>query len=283
MLADRAIDYARLDACGYPSPDTTGVPAGTVLTAVSSISCSNETINAVSTTGSVNIGNNCTITNSRIIGEIVVAAGVTGVVLTHDELSGAYTGTPTNPTCSYNSSTGAGGNNSDLVWEGAPTGVTLEHVYLHCAVEPFNGNGIVKNSYAISDECWGPCGSSTTTHNEAAYIAGGNDPSQPGTDLEHDTFINPFSQTAAVFGDDHAYGPLSNFTANNNLVASGGDAIDTTVPGDGSQNITITNNRYSFAYNAKMSYGPGLNCAVTTWSGNVRDDNLRPLNDGCER
>jgi hypothetical protein len=244
-----------------------------VLTAVSSISCSNITINAVSTTGPVSIGNNCTITNSRIIGEIVVVKGVTGVVLTHDELSGAYTGTPTNPTCSYNPSTGAG-NNSDIVWEGAPTGVTLNYVYLHCAAEPFNGNGIVKNSYAISDECWGPCGSSTTTHNEAAYIAGGTG-SQPGTDLEHDTFINPFSQTAAVFGDDHAYGPLYNFTANNNLIASGADGIDSGVPGDGNVNITITNNRFSYVYG--MTTTGGENCAVTNWSGNYRDDTLAPL------
>jgi hypothetical protein len=264
------ISYASLDGCGYPSPNTTGVPGGTSLTAVSSIYCSNTTINAVYTTGPVTLGNNCAITNSRIIGDgIVVTSGVTGVVLTHDEISGSYTGSPSSPTCTSQTS-------SDILWEGAPSGLTLNYDYLHCAAEPFNGNGIVKNSYIISDECWGPCGSSSTTHNEAVYIAGGNDGSQPGSDLEHNTLLNPWGQVAAVFGDDHAFGPLHNFTVNNNLVASGGDAVDSGIPGNGNTNITVTNNRFSYVYRADMPTAPPW-CGYEIWSGNYRDDTLASI------
>jgi len=70
------VNYSSLDGCGYPSPNTTGVPAGTTLTAVSSISCTNKTIDAESTSGSVTIGSNCTITDSRLTGgQITCRAG----------------------------------------------------------------------------------------------------------------------------------------------------------------------------------------------------------------
>jgi hypothetical protein len=265
------ISYASLDACGYPSPNTTGVPAGTTLTSVSSISCTNKTINAVSTTGSVSIGSNCTITNSRMTGgQITVQSGVTNVQLTHDEISGHYTGTPTNPTCTYNSSTGSGGATSAILWEGAASGLTLNYDYLHCAAEPFNGNGTVQNSYIIADECWGPCMTSSTTHNEAAYIPGGG---SGGTVLDHNTLLNPYSQTAGVFGDDHAWGPISNLTVNNNLVAAGGDngAIATGDTGDGNSNVKITNNRLSYVYSNSMPTGGDT---AASWSGNYRDDTL---------
>ena len=184
------INYSALDNCGYPSPDTTGVPAGTTLTSVGSINCSNETLNAVSTTGNVTLGNNCIITNSRLMGgQITVGSGISGVQLTHDEISGPYTGTPTDPTCSND-------NSSDVLWEGSASGLTMNYDYLHCAAEPFNGNGVVKNSYIIADECWGPCGSSSTTHNEALYIPGGG---SGGTDVDHDTILNPWPQTAGIF------------------------------------------------------------------------------------
>jgi hypothetical protein len=273
------ISYSNLDACGYPSPNTTGVPPGTSLTTVASINCSNQTINAVYTTGSVTLGNNCTITNSRMTGgQITVQAGITGVQLTHDEISGPYVGSPTSPTCTYSSSNG---NSSDILWEGVPSGITLNYDYLHCAAEPFNGNGTVKNSYIISDECWGPCGSSSTTHNEAVYIAGGNGSSQPGSTLDHNTILNPYGQTAGIFGDDHAWGPIHNLTIKNNLVADGGDngAIATGCAGDGNTNVNITNNRLSYVYDTAMAsggYGSG-----GSWTGNYRDDTLATVSVAC--
>ena len=90
MPGSRTVNFASLDACGYPSPNTTGVR-------------------------------------------------------------------PTAAACSYSSSNG---NDYDGVGGGgAASGLQLNCDYLHCAAEPFYGNGIVRNSYIISDECWGPCGS----------------------------------------------------------------------------------------------------------------------------
>ena len=273
MLNGGSPDYASLDACGYPSPDTTGVPAGTSLTTVGSINCANETINAVYTTGGVTIGSNCTITNSRLIGDIVVQAGPANVNLSHDELSGPHTGSPTSPSC-------LGNIDSDMLWEGNGADLTLNYDYLHCAAEPFNGGGVVENSYVISDECWGPCGSSGTTHNEAFYIAGGQGSGETAGDLEHNTILNPWPQTAGIFGDDHAYGPIRNLTINNNLIADGGDngAIPTGCQGDGNTNVNITNNRLSYAYDASMASG---GFGGGSWTGNYRDDTGAIVGAAC--
>jgi hypothetical protein len=270
--------FAALDTCGYPSPNTTGVPVGTRLRPVSSINCTNTTVDAVSTSGPVTIGSGCTITNSRIIGAVVVRDGVTGVKLTNDEISGPYTGTPLSPTCTYDPKSGDGGATSAVTGEGVASALTLDHDYLHCAAEPFNGNGIVTNSYLIADECWGPCGNNkTTTHNEAIYIAGGG---SGGTDIEHNTILNPWPQTAGIFGDDHSWGPIQNLTINDNLVAAGGDngAITVGCKGDHNSNVNITNNRLSFIYDRSMptgGYGGG------SWSGNVRDDTGATVSANC--
>lgn len=271
--------FAALDACGYPSPNTTGVPAGRHLRPVGSINCTNTTVDAVSTSGPVTIGSGCTITNSRITGAIVVHNGVTNVNLSHDEISGPYAGTPLSPTCTYDPNSGAGGATSAVTGEGVASALTLDHDYLHCAAEPFNGNGVVTNSYLIADECWGPCGASkTTTHNEAVYIAGGGG---GGSMLQHNTLLNPWPQTAGIFGDDHSWGPIRNLTINDNLVAAGGDngAIAVGCKGDGNSNVKITDNRLSFVYDKSMAsggYGSG-----GAWSGNFRDDTGATLSAAC--
>jgi len=267
------LNTADLDVCGYPSMDSTGPPAGTNLTPVSNVNCSNETINAISTSVSVTLGMNCIIENSRLTGGLIGGSNtqsLSGVQLLHDEISGPYTGSPTSPNCSYNSSNGSGGNSSDILWEGSATGITLDYDYLHCAAESYNGNGTIENSYIIADECWGPCGSSSTTHNEAIYIAGGGN---GGTNIEHNTILNPWPQTAGIFGDDHAYGPIHNLTINNNLIADNDDngAVAYGNAGDGDTNITVTNNRFAFVYNANMPIGGGT--AASTWCSNYQDSN----------
>jgi hypothetical protein len=262
--------FAALDDCGYPSPNTTGVPAGTTLRPVGSINCTNTKVEAVSTGGPVTIGSNCTITNSRIVDGIVVHDGVTNVNLTHDEISGAYSGTPVAPTCTYNPRSGAGGAQSAVLGEGVASALTLDHDYLHCAAEPFNGNGTVKNSYIISDECWGPCGSGSSTHNEAVYIAGGGG---GGSVLEHNTLLNPWPQTAAIFGDDHAYGPIHDLSITGNIVAAGGDngAIVTGKAGDGNSGVIVKDNRLSSVFSRSMPAGGDPGAA---WADNYRDDTL---------
>jgi hypothetical protein len=137
---------------------------------------------------------------------------------------------------------------------------------MYNCTECWSGVGTVKDSYAISN------GVINGAHYEAVYLPGGT--SAP-TDLEHNTFLNPHNQTAGIFGDDHAWGPMHNITINNNHVAAGGDngAIVTGCNGDGNTNITVTNNRLSYMYDSSMFQGSS-NLQSTTWSNNYRDDSL---------
>ncbi len=272
-VGSATINYSSLDACGYPSPNTTG-PRITPTAASGTVTC--DSTHAVSgksfNASQLSMGNGCTITDSKISGGIggSVTNGLTGVVISYTEIAGAYTGTATNPTCTYtNNSGGTGGVTSDILWEGAATGVHVDHSYLHCAAEPFNGNGVVSDSYILSDECWGPCGSGSTTHNEGVYLAGGG---SGGSDFEHNTILNQFGQTAGFFGDDHAFGPIKNLTVNNNLIAAGqsNGAIVVGNSGDGDVNVVITNNRLSFVYDANMVITGST--AAATWCGNFKDD-----------
>jgi hypothetical protein len=278
ISSSTTLDYAALDRCGYPSPNTAGVPSGTTLTPVSSINCTNTTIDSVTTTGDVNVGNNCKIQNSKISG-VAIDDGVTGVQFLHDEITGPYTGSSGSPNCTFSQGSGnnpGSGNEYDVHAMGAADAVTVDHSYLHCAAEPFNGNGIVKDSYIISDECWGPCNSdpSTTTHNEAVYIAGGNNAAKDGSYLDHNTTVMMWEQTASIFGDDHAFGPIRNLTVIDNLiVANDADHLHTTNTNSGNIGITIQNNRYAFV-SSTAPFGtnnPSIPLTATQWCGNFSD------------
>jgi hypothetical protein len=143
------------------------------------------------------------------------------------------------------------------------TGIRLQ---MYNCSECWSGVGTLQDSYAISDA------TISGAHYEAVYLPGGT---TTPTHLEHDTLVNPHNQTAAIFGDDHAWGPMHNVTITNNLVAAGGDngAIVTGCSGDGNTNIVVTHNRISFAYDASRNQG-GSNAAGTLWTGNYLDDTL---------
>jgi len=254
----------QLVACGYPDPSTTGVPAGTSLTDSGSIyaGTAGEVISGENISGSVTIAaDNVTITDSRIVQSgasdtaiVHIPAGVTGTKITHTEIAGSYSDSTCTSPAAYDVLNASG----DIV---------LDHDYLHCAAEPMNGLGTVTNSYIIAD------GDIPGAHYEAIYVPGG---STSPTDIDHNTLLNPHSQTAGIFGDDHAWGPIHNLTINDNLVADGGDngAIATGQAGDGNTNVTITNNRLSYVYDSSMS--AGLSTAAT-WTDNYRDDTLAPV------
>lgn len=275
LVGSGVISYSSLDACGYPSPNTTGVPAGTTLTSKASVNCTNTTVNAISTSD-ITIGSNCTLTNSRITGEVMIN-GATNVRISHTEISGAYTGTPANPACSYSGTGGTTGQDYALVNFSDATDLIADHLYLHCAAEAFNGVGQISDSYIISDECYGPCDSGNTTHNEAAYVPGGGSTANATTVFDHNTLLSPWDQTAALFGDDHAFGPIHNLTINNNLLATAGTNGPIAVggAGDGNTGINITNNRLSYVYDVDMPvFGSGSARPEQdgSWCGNYRDD-----------
>ena len=289
------VDPQDLDACGYPSPcqypctDTastaTGVPAGTELTNVSSISCgANQTIkdvNFVGSTSDISInGPNCTIEDSHIEGtdpnagengDQIIGSGQSGFTLLHDELSGTMSGT----TC------------TDPYANGVQGEATIEYSYIHCVAEGVNYDINLSNDFIISD---GPCEyygsggtggtgcSSAPAHYEATYLNGGGRTAE--VTYNHNTLINPNWQTSAVFGDDHYQPPLTNWTVENNLIGAASPTIEVGCMGDDESGIVITGNRFAFfsTNSPTASTGsipdPEINSLATTWTGNFLDGNL---------
>ena len=265
-------NYAALDACGYPSPDTAGIPAGTTLTPIAQaklpagaswsggeldISGNNVTVTGVSiTNGNVHItGVNDTLSDSLITGdgnpEVLIYHGASNTVMDHDEVEA--------PTSTIGAINNAGGQS-----------FTITNSYLHDNCTGVLGVGVTaKNNYMITD------GNVPGCHVEDAYIPGGKN--QPATDYEHNTLLNPLGQTAAIFLDNHCCGSgNSNITENNNLMAGGGYITYGDSNGDGSSNIVITNNRFSRLYYPDGGYygAEVQNDAATTFSGNIWDDTL---------
>lgn len=283
--------------CGYPDPlsGNAGVPPGTSLAPVGSINCTGGTsgsprvINAVNDSGNISVASHCHINNSYITGQnITLTGGLTDVQFNNDNISGQASGDPVSSHCTFtNNDAGSNGNSSDILWEGNGSGISITNSYLHCAAEPLNGQTQATGTYIISDECWGSCGSSNhacsfnpaqncgTTHNEAVYFDG-----SVGADnglFNNDVFLEPYGQTAAFFGDDHAFGPVQGLTLENSLIAGGwgsNGAIATGAIGDGNINVLVTNNRISFLYSS--SQGCGANNPTST--GDLRDDTLAAFN-----
>lgn len=273
-------DYAAMAACGFPTPATTGVPPGTSLTPIThaalpsgatwsteydelDITGNNVTISGVSIQGKIHItGVNDTVENSLVDSSdtqqpaILVYNGASNTTISHDELE-------------------APSSQQGVINDGGRTPLVLENSYLHGNCTGALGvNMTVKDNYIISDtDPGGVC------HDEAIYVPGGDDTATEPTVIEHNTLLNPFDQTAAVFLDDHAFGTNHNVTITDNLMAGGGYVTYGDQNGDGATNISITNNRYSRLYFSDGGhFGPDtLNRPATTWSGNVWDDTLKPV------
>lgn len=90
-----------------------------------------------------------------------------------------------------------------------------------------------------------------------------------GWRIEHNTILNPHSQTAAVWIGDPRYSPSEGVLANN-LLAGGGYTVYAG-PGTGA-GLRVTNNVFSRRYFARIGYwGPvtSWSSAGNVWSGNV--------------
>lgn len=261
-------DFAALSACGFPTPSSTGVPAGTTLTPVAQaalpagatyssgeldITGSNITLSALSIPGGVHInGVNDTIKNSTIAGEVLVYNGDDNTTLDHDEIT-AHSSTD-------GSVNGASGHL-----------VTITNSYLHDNCTGLLGAKLdVENDYIITDSsaCAG-----NGAHVEDLYIASGSN--EGPILIQHNTLLNPLDQTAAVFLDDHAGGcGNSNVTINGNILAGGDYPQYGDNNSDCSTNIKVTNNRFSRLYFPDGGvFGPDAeNTAATTFTQNVWDD-----------
>lgn len=290
MSSNNQPSPATLDACGYPSPNTTGVPAGVTLTPVASanlpagaswsgntltISGDNVTVSGLSINGTVSIsGSNDTLTDSKIVAgdgaDLVLVHGTSGNTISNSEIDGE-------------SSTSNSGFCGRAIHMAGSVSVTVDHVQVANCADGVVGISHTTNSYIYVNVVY--CGAGATgaacSHDEPIYLPGGN--GSVSQTIEHNTLLNAMNQVAGVFGDDHAYGPLSNVTINGNLVAdqASNGAITTGKPGDGNKNIVVTNNRLSYIYGANMPAG-GSDPASTTWTNNYRDDTLAlvPMTNG---
>lgn len=260
-----APNYASIDACGYPSPDTTGVPAGTHLTPSGSITISTPgaVVSGLAVSGTINVrASNVTIENSDIAeanpsnAAIDIASGVTGTLLEHDTIHGTN-----------NSSGSLAYAVNDMT--GSVTSVTEDHVYAYNIDRILVGPGTVTNSFALGNA------NIAGEHYEDVYEGNGS------VTLNHNTLLNPHNQTASIFLSND-FGPLGVVQITNNLLAGGdyilyGDA--TNVNNLGVTSETVTGNRFSRIYYPHGGlYGAAVYMPHSyTWSGNVWDDTGQPV------
>jgi hypothetical protein len=262
-------NYASLDACGFPSPDTTGVPAGARLNPSGSITAGTpgEVINGLAVNGTIDVtASNVTIENTDVANAssccwgVRIEPGVTGTLLKYDTIHGTDNGS------------------GSLAWAvdnaGDINSVTEDHVYMYDADRILNGPGTLTNSYCLDNA------NISGEHYECVYTGEGS------VIINHDTLLNTHSQTGATWvGPD--FGNIDTYTVENSLLAGGGytlygAATNSSNPARGALvgPVTIQNNRFSRLYFSQGGYwGPALyfDLSKTTWSGNVWDDTNRPV------
>ena len=254
-------------SCGYPDATNSGVPAGTKLTPQSgevSVTKAGTTVRGLAVTGAIAIdASNTTLEDDEVIASagsgnrgIYIAPGVTGTVIDHVTCHGAGKGVQY---CIFNKS----------------SSTKIEHSYLYNCGECLNGSGTVTDSFfdvtaVIAGE-----------HYEDIYYGGGEGP----LIVNHDTMLNPQGQTATIFASTD-FGNQTTLTITNNLLVGGGYTLyggtSCTTGGCGSVKgpVTVTGNRFSKKYYPNGGYygiGSYFNNAMTTWSGNVWDENLKAV------
>jgi hypothetical protein len=272
---------SQLAACGYPAAGTNdGVPAGTALTPVSSarlpsgatwtgseldISGGNVTISGLNIDGVVRItGAGDTLKDSFVNpggsngGAVLIASGASNALIEDSEIE-------------------APGDTIGAIHNASNEPAEALRDYVHNECTGWLGLGTVKDSYIITDANVPGC------HYEPVYVPGGNAGIMWGsgpsyTVVEHNTLLNPNNQTAAVFLDNHAFGPNANVLVDNNLVAGGDYPIYGDQSGDGSSNVVITDNRYSNAYySVGGSYGACGGMGIPGSSHNYWDSSLATI------
>ena len=262
-----APSYASLDACGFPSPDTTGVPSGTALTPYagpSNITTAGTTISHAEITEDLTISaNNVTIEDSDIdianvsTGAIRIGSGVTGAVVEYDSIHGTSATQAGNlQGAVYNTNYSDGAN-----------AVTIDHVDFYDGQRILHGPGTLQNSFCLNNVAV------SGAHQECIYEGGGS------ITINHNTLLVDFTQTAAIYLSTD-FAPLGTVQVTNNLLAGGGYTFyggNTSSASVGS--LTVTGNRWSRLYYSTCGYyGTGAYMPSTyTWSGNVWDDTGLPV------
>jgi hypothetical protein len=255
-----APNTASLDACGYPSADNTGVPPGTQLRPSGDLTVKTpgQVINGLKVNGSIEIAaNNVTVENTEVAEAsaccmgIAIDPGVTGTVLKYDTIHGTDSGS---------------GSLSMSVYNESGDQLTMDHVQSYNADRILQGAGTVQNSYCLDNA------DIPSEHYDCIYYGGGDGKLV----VNHNTLLNPHSQTSAVFPIND-FGNLTEVQITNNVLAGGGYTLYGGTSGSNGSVTgpeTVENNRFSklfyphSGYFGVSTYFPSF----TVWSGNVWDD-----------
>jgi hypothetical protein len=276
--------FATPSACGYPDATNTGVPAGTALTTVSSVTLgAGQTLEGKIVTNGVRVtGANATIRNSVIktpsggngTTAIEMGNGANNFTIEHSEVTG------------NGSKTNAPESN---VWNHyEDSGFRVIDSYLHGVPDNIEGGvAEVRDSFIAVDAEY------PAAHSENIYLCGGT------ANVQHSTLYNESGETSLIFGDGIC-GKGNTVTVENSLLAGGGYMLQPNSKGV-SAPVRIVNNRVGRCVTAAhQDSGGGYVCASgkdangfwprggqygldtelgssAVWSGNVWDDNSQPM------
>ena len=276
--------FATPSACGYPDATNSGVPAGTALTTVSSVTLgAGQTLEGKIVTNGVRVtGANATIRNSVIqtpsggngSTAIEMGNGATNFTIEHSEVTG------------NGSKTNAPESNVWNHYEDA--GFRVIGSYLHGVPDNIEGGVAEVRDSLIAVDAEYP-----GAHSENIYLCGGS------ANVQHSTLYNESDETSLIFGDGIC-GKGNTVTVENSLLAGGGYMLQPNSKGV-SAPVRIVNNRVGRCLTtARQDSGGGYVCASgkdangfwprgghygldtelgssAVWSGNVWDDNSQPM------
>jgi hypothetical protein len=282
--ADAAGCFSKPSSCGYPDATNAGVPAGTALTTVSSVTLSSgQTLENKTVTNGVRVtGSNVTIRNS-VIKTPSGGNGTTAIELTN----GA-----TNFTIEHSEVTGNGSKTNapeSNVWNHYNNaGFRVIGSYLHGVPDNIEGSvAEIRDSFVAVDAEY------PGAHSENVYLCGA------GANVQHSTLFNESDETSLIFGDGIC-GKGNTVTVENSLLAGGGYMLQPNAKGV-SAPVKIIGNRVGRCLTtARQDSGGGYVCASgkdangfwprgghygldaelgssATWTGNVWDDNSQPM------
>lgn len=224
---------------GWPNATNTGTSGTLTTSAITTLAPGTNYNNLSFTASSLTVGSgsgainvtNCLFTAQPASNESVL-------------IPGGYTGTITFTNCEMIGAGTAGVLGNYGILNSSPCSLVVAYCNLHEYGQPININGATGSIYIHDSYVWHLLGGSGT-HYECLYYGGGGGAGF-SLNLQHNTFINEQSQTAALFIQSE-FGDVSNITINNNfcsILGGGDDPISLNGTGYTSNfsNISVTNN-----------------------------------------
>ncbi|UTD27968.1 hypothetical protein DB459_14680 [Bradyrhizobium sp. WD16] len=245
--ATQAVTVAASTGGGWPDLSNTGVPSGVTLTPSGDliITQAGAVVSGLNIQGSVYINApnvtliDCKVTSANFV-VVQIADGVTGAVVQNCEINGVGSG---NDGCEGISGQGTFiGNNIYNVEDGISV----------------TGPSLIKDNYIHDLKASGE------PHYDGIEIDGG----VSNVTISHNTVINSYDQTAAIMIDNY-FGPISNISVDNNLLAGGGYTVyaDAQFSGGPITGVSFTNNHMASGLWGYTDF----NQTSPVYTGNVND------------